>query len=84
MSTQAMNQLLKTLEGLGYISRSTVPDESGVRIVRFTQTRARRLQENGGHSQGYRTRMEHGAGALRRFAQLKALLGALWDSLLVR
>src|SRR5512137_2572660 len=40
MSKQAMNQLLGSLEGLGYIVRSDAPDEGRARIVRFT-TRGR-------------------------------------------
>jgi DNA-binding MarR family transcriptional regulator len=36
MSKQAMNQLLKTLEAMGYITRSAAPDESGGTIVHFT------------------------------------------------
>jgi DNA-binding MarR family transcriptional regulator len=37
MSKQAMNQLLRSLEGLGYIVRSDAPDEGGARIIRFTK-----------------------------------------------
>jgi len=37
MSKQAMNQLLKSLESLGYIVRSDAPDEGRARIVRLTQ-----------------------------------------------
>ena len=37
MSKQAMNQLLRSLEGLGYIVRSDAPDEGRTRIVRFTK-----------------------------------------------
>ena len=37
MSKQAMNQLLGSLEGLGYITRSDTPDEPRARIVRFTK-----------------------------------------------
>jgi len=37
MSKQAMNQLLRSLEGLGYIVRSDVPEEGRTRIVRFTK-----------------------------------------------
>jgi len=36
-SKQAMNQLLRSLEGLGYIVRSDALDEGRTRIVRFTQ-----------------------------------------------
>ena len=37
MSKQAMNQLLRSLESLGYITRSDSPDEGRARIVRFTK-----------------------------------------------
>src|SRR3974390_572092 len=37
MSKQAMNQLLKSLEGLGYLGRSAAPDEGRARIVRLTK-----------------------------------------------
>src|SRR5579872_159476 len=37
MSKQAMNQLLRSLEALGYIVRSDAPDEGRMRIVRFTK-----------------------------------------------
>src|SRR5512138_2105315 len=37
MSKQAMNQLLRSLEGLGYLSRSNAPDEGRARIVRLTK-----------------------------------------------
>src|SRR5450756_2546785 len=35
MSKQAMNQLLRSLEDLGYIIRSDAPDEGRARIIRF-------------------------------------------------
>ena len=37
MSKQAMNQLLRSLESLGYISRSDASDEGRARIVRLTR-----------------------------------------------
>src|SRR5436190_16982557 len=37
ISKQAMNQLLRSLEGLGYLVRSDAPDEGRARIVRFTK-----------------------------------------------
>src|SRR5215475_7897326 len=40
MSKQAMNQLLRSLEGLGYLARSDAPNEGRARIVRLT-TRGR-------------------------------------------
>ena len=47
ISKQAMNQLLRSLEGLGYIVRSDASDEGRARrIIRFHQTRTRRILEN--------------------------------------
>src|SRR5262247_1709340 len=37
MSKQAMNQLLRSLESLGYLARSSDPDEGRARIVRLTK-----------------------------------------------
>src|SRR5262252_3337636 len=37
MSKQAMNQLLRSLEGIGYLARSDAPDEGRARIVRLTK-----------------------------------------------
>jgi DNA-binding MarR family transcriptional regulator len=36
MSKQAMNQLLTSLERLGYITREQAPEGGGARVVRFT------------------------------------------------
>src|SRR5689334_18756482 len=45
MSKQAMNQLLRSLEGFGYIVRSDDPEEGRARIVRLTK-RGRAAYEN--------------------------------------
>ena len=37
MSKQAMNQLLRSLDALGYIVRTDAPDEGRARIVRLTK-----------------------------------------------
>src|SRR5579859_3932830 len=37
MSKQAVNQLLRSLEGLGYVARSDAPNEGRARIIRFTK-----------------------------------------------
>jgi DNA-binding MarR family transcriptional regulator len=37
MSKQAMNQLLRSLERIGYLARSDAPDEGRARIVRLTK-----------------------------------------------
>jgi DNA-binding MarR family transcriptional regulator len=83
VSKQAMNQLLRSLEDLGYIVRSDAPDEGRARIVRFTKR---------GHAAYAKVhdilrdierewRAELGA---RDFAQLKELLSRIWESPLIR
>jgi DNA-binding MarR family transcriptional regulator len=83
MSKQAMNQLLKTLESLGYVTRSAVPDESGARIVRFTKRGHAAYRKMADILQDIEREWSKGLGS-KRFAELKSLLGALWDSALVR
>jgi DNA-binding MarR family transcriptional regulator len=83
MSKQAMNQLLGSLEGFGYIVRTDAPDEGGARIVRFTQRghaayekivdTLRDVEREWGSELG----QEH-------FVQLKRLLALVWESPLVR
>lgn len=83
ISKQAMNQLLGSLEGLGYLVRSDGSEEGRARVVRFTQR---------GHSayakihdvlrdieQEWRAEL-----GLEDFAQLKALLTRVWNSPLAR
>lgn len=83
ISKQAMNQLLGTLEGLGYIARSALPHERGARVVHLTKR---------GHAAYAKMAdilcdierewiAEFGA---KRFGQLKALLALLCVSPLVR
>ncbi|MCP3470146.1 MarR family winged helix-turn-helix transcriptional regulator [Bradyrhizobium sp. CCGUVB1N3] len=83
MSKQAMNQLLKTLEGLGYVTRSAVPDESGARVVRLTKQGHAVYKKMGEILQEIEHEFSVELGP-KRFAQLKELLGVLWDSRLVR
>ncbi|TPM44187.1 winged helix-turn-helix transcriptional regulator [Mesorhizobium sp. B2-3-2] len=83
ISKQAMNQLLGSLEGFGYIVRTDAPGEGGARIVRFTQR---------GHAAyakivaTLRDIEREWSGELgpKRFTQLKALLTLVWESPLVR
>jgi DNA-binding MarR family transcriptional regulator len=83
MSKQAMNQLLQSLEELGYIVRCDVPDEARARIVRLTKR---------GHAayskiheilreieQEWSTEL-----GPKRFSQLKKLLWRVWESPLTR
>jgi len=82
MSKQAMNQLLQSLERLGYIRRQTGKEDGRARIVRFTKR---------GHAAWARiheilaeieTEWRATLGAMR-FKRLKALLCEVWVSNLV-
>jgi len=82
-SKQAMNQLLRSLEELGYIVRSDAPDEGRARIVRFTKR---------GHAayakihQILREIEDEWRAELgpKLFGQLKELLLRVWESTLTR
>jgi DNA-binding MarR family transcriptional regulator len=83
MSKQAMNQLLGSLEGLGYIIRSDAPDEGRARIVRFTK------RGHAAYSKVYdilRDIEREWSAELgpKDFAQLKELLFRVWESPLTR
>lgn len=83
MSKQAMNQLLRSLEGLGYIARNSAPDEGRARIVRFTR------RGRAAYAKIYEIllaielewRAELGAS---RFDEFKKTLALIWNSPLVR
>ena len=83
VSKQAMNQLLGSLERLGYITRSDAPDEGRARIVRFTKR---------GHAAWAKAheilreveREWTAALGPRDFVRLKKLLLRVWESPLVR
>ena len=83
MSKQAMNQLLRSLETLGYVSRSDAPDERRARIVRLTRRgraaylRAHDILRDIEHEWS----TELGPAD---FGRLKELLGRVWDSPLSR
>jgi DNA-binding MarR family transcriptional regulator len=83
MSKQAVNQLLRSLEGLGYIVRSDVPDEGRARVVRLTKrgraAYARIHDILGDIEREWSTELGRG-----RFAQLKELLFRVWESSLTR
>jgi DNA-binding MarR family transcriptional regulator len=82
ISKQAMNQLLRSLEGLGYILRSDAPDEGRARVVRFTkQGRAAYAKVHGIlRDIEHEWRAELGP---KDFAQLKELLFRIWESPLI-
>ena len=50
MSKQAMNQLLRSLEGLGYIVRSDAPERGPRADYPLYQTRTRRILKNLRHT----------------------------------
>jgi DNA-binding MarR family transcriptional regulator len=82
-SKQAMNQLLKSLEGLGYIVRADAPDEGRARVVRFTR-RGRAAYARVHDILRDIEREWSAALGPKRFAQLKALLLRVWESPLAR
>jgi DNA-binding MarR family transcriptional regulator len=83
MSKQAMNQLLRSLEGLGYLARSDAPDGGRARMVRLTK-RGRaaytKIHEILREIEGQWS-AELGP---KQFSQLKALLLQVWKSPLLR
>jgi DNA-binding MarR family transcriptional regulator len=83
MSKQAINQLLRSLEGFGYIVRSDVPDEGRARIVRFTERGHAAFGKMVDLLRDIEDEWRAELGS-ERFAQLKELLFAVWDSPLVR
>ena len=83
MSKQAMNQLLRSLEALGYIVRSDAPDEGRMRIVRYTK----RGRAADARIHDILRDIEHEWSAElgpKDFAQLKELLSRVWESPLTR
>ena len=83
ISKQAMNQLLGTLEGLGYITRSALPQEGGARIVRLTRRGHAAYAKMADILRDIEREWAAELGA-KRFAELKALLALLWNTPLVR
>jgi DNA-binding MarR family transcriptional regulator len=78
-----MNRLLGSLEDLGYLARSDVPDESRARIVHFTKrghaAYAKALEVLQEIEREWRAEL-----GPRNFAQLKELLFRIWESPLIR
>ena len=83
MSKQAMNQLLRSLDALGYLARSDAPDEGRARIVRLTKRgRAAYVKI---HEILRDIEREWSAElGLKHFTQLKELLLRVWESPLIR
>jgi DNA-binding MarR family transcriptional regulator len=83
MSKQAMNQLLRSLEGLGYIARSGAPSQGRSHVVCFT--RRGRAAYDKIYDILLSVEREWSAElGPKRFTQLKALLLRIWESPLVR
>src|SRR6266700_501248 len=79
MSKQAMNQLLRSLEGLGYIARSDAANEGRARVIRVTK------RGRAAYSRVYEIlrQIEREWSAElgpEPFAQLKELLLRVWES----
>jgi DNA-binding MarR family transcriptional regulator len=83
MSKQAMNQLLRSLEALGYIARSDAPDEGRARIVRLTRRGRAAYKKIHDILRDIEREWISELGP-RPFADLKALLHRVWESPLVR
>ena len=83
MSKQAMNQLLGSLESLGYLVRSDAPGEGRARIVRFTKRGRAVYAAMIDILREIEREWSEELGA-KRFAELKALLFRVWDSPLTR
>ena len=83
MSKQAMNQLLRSLECLGYIVRSDVPDHRRARLVRFTKRGKATYSKIHDILRDIEREWRTELGP-KQFAQLKELLLRVWESPLTR
>lgn len=83
MSKQAINQLLRSLEGLGYLARSDAPEEGRARIVRFTKRGHAAYAKVHDLLRDIEREWMAELGP-KDFAQLKVLLLRVWESPLIR
>ena len=83
MSKQAMNQLLRSLEGFGYVARSDAPDEGRARIVRLTKRGRAAYAKIQEILQDIEREWSAELGP-KHFSQLKKLLLRVWESPLAR
>ncbi len=83
MSKQAMNQLLRSLEALGYIVRYDAPNEGRARIIRFTKRGRAAYAKIYEILRDIEREWSAELGP-KRFAQLKELLLRVWESPLIR
>ncbi len=83
MSKQAMNQLLRSLEDLGYLVRSDARDEGRARIIRFTKRGRAAYSRIHDILRDIEREWSAELGS-SRLAQLKELLCQVWNSRLIR
>src|SRR5262249_44829161 len=83
ISKQAMNQLLGSLENLGYIVRASAPNEGRARVVRFTKRGHAAYAKIIGILRDIERQWAAELGS-KQFAQLKELLIRVWNSPLIR
>ena len=79
MSKQAMNQLLRSLEGLDYLVRSDAPDEGRARVVRFTRRGRAAYAKIHDVLRDIEREWSTVLGP-KNFAELKGLLLQVWES----
>jgi DNA-binding MarR family transcriptional regulator len=79
VSKQAMNQLLRSLEGLGYIVRSDAPDEGRARVIRLTKRGRAAYSRIYDILRDIEREWSTELGT-ERFAHLKELLFRVWES----
>jgi DNA-binding MarR family transcriptional regulator len=78
-----MNQLLRSLEALGYIVRSDAPDEGRARIIRSTKRGHAAYSKIHDILRNIEREWSAELG-LKDFAQLKELLSRVWEGPLTR
>ena len=83
ISKQAMNQLLRSLETLGYIARSDAPNRGRARIIHFTKRGRDAYAKVHDILRDIEREWSAELGP-KPFAQLKELLTRIWESPLAR
>ncbi len=83
MSKQAMNRLLRSLEDLGYITRSDAPGEGRARIIRFTKRGRAAYSKVHDILRDIEREWSAELGP-KDLALLKELLARIWESPLIR
>lgn len=83
ISKQAMNQLLGSLEDLGYVVRADAPNKGRMRVVRFTKRGHAAFAKIVDILRDIEREWSAELGP-KQFAQLKGLLCRVWNSPLIR